>query len=476
MADATSERPDEAPVYRRAADRDAVSEAPAGEDLISERPGETAPERPAAPDLEQAVVAVYGLDYAGLPAAIALRSAGARVIGIERSATRLAAIRSLAVQLSGSEQELLRTHLAGRGFVLTEDTDTLAAAEFVLISVPTSVDGERRPNPEPLAQACEAAVLHARAGQTIVLTATTHVGATRELLVEPLEQRGLHVGEDVFVAFAPDRCDPGVPEHGPRRTPRVVGAVSERCYEHASKLLAHVSGELHRVSSPQAAEMVRLYESSFRAVNIALAFEMADACRPHDLDPIEVTEAVATKPFGFLAHYPSAGVGGSCVGVDPHHLTEPLRGGGRPATVTEEALRKIAARPRQVIWRAQELLIRSGRQLDDARILVVGAAYKPGLADSRDSPGVEIITRLQAEGAEVDYHDPLIPELRIGDETICGVDPDPRRDASRFGPEDYALAIVVTVHPDHDYGWLRRVPEVLDCTYHTEGGRRRFLP
>jgi nucleotide sugar dehydrogenase len=222
--------------------------------------------------------------------------------------------------------------------------------------------------------------------------------------------------------------------------------------------------------------MVKLYESTFRAVNIALALEMADACRAHGLDPIEVTDAAATKPFGFLAHYPSAGVGGCGIGVDPHLLTQPLRGGGRPATVTEEALRKVAGRPRQVVWRAQELLIRGGKQLNDARVLVVGASYKPGIADCRQAPGVEIITRLQAEGTLVDYHDPLVPELQIGGDSISSVDPDPRRDGSGFGPEDYALAIVVTTHPGHDYGWLRRVPEVLDCTYRAEGGRRRYLP
>ena len=222
--------------------------------------------------------------------------------------------------------------------------------------------------------------------------------------------------------------------------------------------------------------MSKLYENTFRTVNIALAFEMADACRVHRLDPIEITEAAASRPSGFLAHHPSAGVGGGHIGVDPHHLTLPARRGGSPATITEEALRKVAARPRQVVWRAQELLARSGIRREEARVLVVGAAYKPGTAATAHAPAVEIITRLAAEGIAVDYHDPLVPELRIDDEMVCGVDPDPRRDASGFGPEDYALAIVVTVHPGYDYGWLRRVPEVLDCTYRTPGGRRRFTP
>jgi len=427
-------------------------------------------------DLGQVVVAVQGLHGVGLSTAIALRDANATVIAIEHSQSHLENIRSGRAELSSSEQKALRNHLAGSEFVLAERTETLAAAEFVLICVPMPVARERRPDAELLRQTCAEVVQHVRPGQTLVLTTTTYVGSTRELLVEPLEKRGLRVGEDVFVAFAPVRSDPGVPEHGQLQTPRVLGAMTDRCYERASDLLGSVCKELHRVSSPEAAEMVKLYENTFRAVNIALAFEMADACRAHKLDPIEVTDAAATKPFGFMAHHPSAGVGGYRIGVDPHHITEMLRGGARPATLTEEALRKIAARPRQVVWRAQELLVRSGGQTRGARVLVVGVSYKPGIADVRQAPAVEIISRLQAEGTQVDYHDPLVPELQIGDETMCGIDPDPQPAPLEFGPEDYALAIVVTIHPGHDYGWLSRVPKVLDCTYRTHVGRQRFVP
>jgi len=427
-------------------------------------------------DLGQAVVAVVGLHGAGLSTAIALRDANARVIGIEHSKSQLENIRCGRAELLSSEQKALRNHLAGSELSITERIETLAAAEFVLICVPMGVDRERRPNAELLTQTCAEVVRHARPGQTLVLTTTTYVGSTRELLVEPLEERGLRVGEDVFVAFAPVRSDPGVPEHGQLQTRRVLGAMTDRCYERASDLLDSVCEEMHRVSSPEAAEMVKLYENTFCAVNIALAFEMADACRAHRLDPIEVTDAAATKPFGFMAHHPSAGVGGCRIGVDPHHVTELLRGGARPATITEEALRKIAARPRQVVWRAQELLVRSGGQTSGARVLVVGVCYKPGIADVRQAPAVEIISRLQAEGTQVDYHDPLITELQIGDETMCGIDPDPHPGATDFRPEDYALAIVVTIHAGHDYGWLSRVPKVLDCTYRTHVGRQRFVP
>ncbi len=345
----------------------------------------------------------------------------------------------------------------------------------MLICVPNTVDRHGHPNTEALRRACAAVVRHARAGQTLVLTSTTFVGSTRELLVEPLAERGLHAGEDVFIAYSPERVDPGVDDREQQPATRVLGAVTEQCFGRAAELLRPICGGLHRVSSPAAAEMVKLYESGFRAVNIALAFEMADACRTQALDPIEVTDAAATKPFGFMAHYPSAGVGGHGVGIDPHYLLHALRERGRPATLTEQALRTVAARPGRVAMRAHELLLRSGRQLRDLRVIVVGAAYKPGVADATRAPAVEIISRLLADGAHVDFHDPLVPVLRVDGEEIEGVDPDPRRDASGFGPEDYELAIVVGIQPGYDYGWLRRCPQVLDCTYRERTGHRHFL-
>jgi len=428
------------------------------------------------PNVEHAVVAVVGLGYVGLPTAIALRTAGAHIIGIDVSARRLDEIRGGGAELLSSEQEALRGYLDGEGFVLTEAIDALEAADLVLLCVPTPIDEQRRPQPEILRRACQAVVRHARAGQTLVLTSTTYVGTTRELLVDPLAERGLRVGEDVFVAFAPERIDPGVADHAQLRTPRVIGAVTEQCFKRAAQLLCHTCESLHRMSSPEAAEMVKLYENTFRAVNIALAFEMADACRVHELDPVEVTDGAATKPYGFMAHYPSAGVGGHCIGVDPHYLLHPLRELGRPATAAEAALQRVADRPRHVVWRAHELLVESGRRLGEARVLVVGISYKPGVADSREAPAVEIIQRLRAEGAHVDYHDPHVPTVEIDGQALHGIDPDPRRDASGFGPEDYDLAIVVTIHPGHDYGWLMRCPLALDCTYRTAAGGRRDVP
>jgi UDP-N-acetyl-D-glucosamine dehydrogenase len=455
----------------------ATAEEPAANTIVA-RVETAANGAPAAAALDAAhtVVAVVGLGYVGLPTAIAMRDAGARIVGIDVSAARLRAIRELEVELLEDERAALRGYLDGDGFVLTDRIEALDAADMVLICVPTPVDARRRPDPKILRGACAAVVRHARQGQTLVLTSTTYVGTTRELLVEPLQERGLQVGEDVFVAFAPERIDPGVAEHVQQLTPRVIGAVSEQCFKRASRLLAHTCEHLHRVSSPEAAEMVKLYENTFRAVNIALAFEMAEACTTHGLDPIEITDGAASKPYGFLAHRPSAGVGGHCIGVDPHYLLHQLRERGRPATVAEEALRKVAGRPRHVSCRAEEVLVSTGRRIAQARVLVVGASYKPGVADTREAPALEIIERLLADGASVDYHDPLVERIEVAGRTLYGVAVDPRSDASGFGPEDYDLTIVVTMHPDHDYGWLARCRTVLDCTYGAHAGRERFVP
>jgi UDP-N-acetyl-D-glucosamine dehydrogenase len=430
----------------------------------------------AATEVEHAIVAVVGLGYVGLPTALALRSAGHKIVGIDTAGRRLDAIRTGEVELLDSERAALNEHLAGDGFVLTGSAEALNAADLVLICVPTPVGEQRRPEPAVLIEACSSVVRHARPGQTIVLTSTSYVGSTRELLVEPLAERGLIAGEDVFVAFAPERIDPGVEAHSQTMTPRVLGGVSESCFHHAAAVLRHTCARLHRVSSPEAAEMVKLYENTFRAVNIALAFEIAEACHGYGLDPIEVTDGAATKPYGFMAHYPSAGVGGHCIGVDPHYLLHPLRDAGRPAKVAEEGLRKLAGRPRHIVWRAHEMLVEAGRSLAGARVLVVGASYKPGVADAREAPAREIIERLLGEGADVDFHDPLVASIEVGGELRHSVNPDPRVDASGFGPEDYELAIVVTVHPGHDYAWLNRCPAVLDCTYRTPSGRRTMVP
>jgi UDP-N-acetyl-D-glucosamine dehydrogenase len=423
-----------------------------------------------------ALVAVVGLGQTGLSSALALRRAGMRIVGVETSPGRLQEIRCRGAGLLDAHRRELRALREEEEFALTDSVEAVGAADLVLICVPSAIDRHRRPQPDALRRACAAVVRCARAGQTLVLSSTTYVGSTRELLVEPLAERGMSAGEDVFVAFAPQPRDASSAQESSARGPIVVGGVTETCFRRAAALLRHAGEELVRVSSPETAEMVKLYESTFSVVNAALAFELADACRARGLRPAEVANAAAAMSAAVTVGSISAAVPNQGVATDPHMLLHPLREQGCPATLAEEALRRVDARPRRLAMRAHELLARSGRPLRDARVLVVGACCEPAMADRHQTPAGEIIGRLRATGAQVDFHDPLVPVLLLDGEELYGVDPDPRRDASGFGPEDYDLAVLLCARDGYDYGWLRRCRQVLDCTYGEQTGRRYFLP
>ena len=317
---------------------------------------------------------VIGLGYVGLRTAAAFAHAGMRVIGVDSSPARLEAIAEGNVDLPAREREQLAATIACGNLSLCADPTRLREADVALVCVPTPIDGDAQPDLRLLAHACETVTKFARVGQTFILTSTAHVGSSRELLVLPLARRGFRLGQDVFVCSSPERIDPGVAEHKQFSTPRVIGGFSAQCVTRAASVLSRTCSSLVHVSSLEAAEMAKLYEKTFRAVNIALSFEIADACERYDQAPVEVTDAAASKPYAFMAHYPSAGVGGHCIGVDPHYLLSPLREQCTPAPIAERTLELIGARPGRVAARALELL----GGISGARALIVGAAYKPG--------------------------------------------------------------------------------------------------
>nr|WP_315986066.1 nucleotide sugar dehydrogenase [Streptomyces sp. t39] len=408
-------------------------------------------------------VAVMGLGYVGLPTALALREAGFAVTGVDISDARLADIRRSEVDLPPARLPGLAEALKDPSFRLTTDTGAVGRAEAVIVCVPTPVDRHRVPDLRALTAACSAVVRHASEGQLLVLTSTSYVGTTRDLLVAPLAARGLRPGTDVYVAFAPERIDPGIDGHAPESTPRVVGGVGPRSTDLATELLRRTAPSIHRVDDPETAEMCKLWENTFRAVNIALANELADTSLEFGLDPRQVIDAAATKPYGFMPFYPGPGVGGHCIPCDPHYLLWQLRARQREAPLVDSAMSAIAARPSGVVRRARETLADRGEAVAGARILVVGVAYKPGVADVRESPALEIIDRLSALGADVGYHDPLVPEV-----TCRGVELRHLADAASL-PWD--LIVVHTLHDGTDVSGLARGCPVLDTT-HSLAGRR----
>ncbi len=411
-------------------------------------------------------VAIVGLGYVGLPTAIGLAARCREVIGIDISRERLQVVAAGKADVADSDRPRLTAALADGELRLTADPAAMAAADAVIICVPTPVDAHHVPELSALHGACADVVAGARAGQTIILTSTTYVGTTVELLAEPLRRRGLEPGKDIFVAFSPERIDPGNPDHLHEETPRVVGGVTSECAQRAARIIGLLTNEVYLVSSAEAAEATKLYENIFRAVSLALANEFADACGALSLDPIEVTLAAATKPYGFLAAFPGPGVGGHCIPCDPHYLLWQLGIQGRSAPLIEQAMRSIQQRPERVVERAREVLAAAGRQLSDARVIVVGASYKPGVRDLRESSAVPILASLLRKAADVHYFDPLVPTLTVPGGHTLSSDTDPGT--------GWDLVIVHTMHPDVDYSWARECP-VLDATYRFDEAPRRTV-
>jgi len=424
---------------------------------VAPTPGQDEADRPPAPvtPLRAAAarrprVAVVGLGYVGLPTALALLEAGSDVIGIDTSARRRAAIARGAVDLLPADLDRLRRHTGTDRWVVTAFASALQQADVVLVCVPTPVDEHRVPDLSALRATCATVVAEARPGQLLVLTSTTYVGTTRDLLVVPLAERDLVAGRDVSVAFAPERIDPGNSDFPVERTPRVVGGATPQCLERAVRFLARTAPLVHRVSSCEAAEMAKLHENTFRAVNIAYVNEVADICDELGLDVTEVIDAAASKPYGFLPFRPGPGVGGHCVPCDPHYLLWQLRARRVQAPVVETAMRAVAARPGHVVRRVQEALA-------EARVLVVGVAYKPGVADLRESPALEVLGALSDRGVHVGFTDPLVDTVVLPGRTL------------HAEPEVHAwewdLALVHTRHPGVDVAALLGGLATVDATF-----------
>ncbi|MFC9771002.1 MULTISPECIES: nucleotide sugar dehydrogenase [unclassified Pseudarthrobacter] len=403
-------------------------------------------------------VAIVGLGYVGLPTALAINASGRRVLGLDVSERRLAVIREQQADLLDSDKERLKTALLDPSFMLTSDLSLLAHAAAVVVCVPTPVDAYLVPDLGILRAACASVVEYAVPGQLLMLTSTTYVGTTRDLLAMPLAAKGLIPGRDVYVAFSPERINPGVDSFSHEDVPRVVGGVTAACGEAAERLLSASTKLVHVVPSADAAEMTKLVENTFRAVNIALANEFAQICHELDMEVMDVINAAATKPYGFMPFTPGPGVGGHCIPCDPHYLLWQLRKARVTAPVIEQAMIGIAGRPHQVVEKARRILSERNHGLAGARVMVVGVAYKPDVEDLRESPALEIIAELIADGAEVAYSDPW-----------CLTAPDGRGGTLISNPApqlwEADLVILHTRHSQTDLDWLEDATAVLDTTY-----------
>jgi nucleotide sugar dehydrogenase len=403
-------------------------------------------------------VAIVGLGYVGLPTAISYHAGGSSVLGVDVSENRLGTIRRGEADLLIRDQRRLAEALLTDSFLLSSRPSDLARAAAVVICVPTPVDEYLTPDLSILESACQTVVAQAVPGQLILLTSTTYVGCTEDLLVRPLQDRGFVIGTDIFVAFSAERIDPGNDAVDQEAIPRVVGGATPGSESMADRLLRRYAKNVHHVGSLGAAEMTKLLENTFRAVNIALANEFADICSHLGIPINDVIDAAATKPYGFMPFRPGPGVGGHCIPCDPHYLLWQLRKDRISAPLIERTMSEIARRPGRIVDQARDLLADNGIPLGRARILVVGISYKPDVADLRESPALEILSTLSRAGALVGFVDDHFEEVRLDSGDIVTA----TRRPEFFEPD---LVLIHTRHSDARLDWMSTSQLVLDPRY-----------
>ena len=352
---------------------------------------------------------VVGAGYVGLPLAVAMAKAGVRVTLLEKNQDKVALIRRGESYIKDVSNE----DLAGVAERLdaTTEPEVLASADAVLICVPTPLSKSKDPDVSFIMSAADPIAKHLHPGQLVVLESTTYPGFTREVLKPRLEQTGLKAGEDFHLAFSPERVDPGNERYGVHNTPKVVGGCSPACRDRVLALYGRFIEKLVPVSSADAAEMVKLLENTFRAVNIALVNEVALMCRRLGIDTWEVIDAASTKPFGFMPFYPGPGLGGHCLPIDPLYLSWKLKTLKYTARFVELAEDVNANMPRVVADLIQDALNDRGKAVRGSKILVLGVAYKKDIDDIRESPALDVIDMLHDKGALVSYHDPFVDKL-----------------------------------------------------------------
>jgi len=389
-------------------------------------------------------VAIVGAGYVGLPLARVFAEGGKTVVLVDVDEERVERLSRGESYVEDVPSDVLRAFVADDRIAATTDYDVLREVGAILISLPTPLSRQREPDLAILLAATKQIAERLQPGQLVVLESTTYPGTTREQLLPVLEAgSGLRAGSDFKLAFSPERVDPGSSDWSTKTVPKVVGGVDEASTEAAAALYGSVIDEVHRVSSPEAAELTKLLENIFRSVNIALVNELAQLCERMGIDVWEVIEAAATKPFGFMSFHPGPGLGGHCIPVDPFYLTWKAREYGFYTEFIELAGKVNESMPyfcRSLV--SQALNHARERSLKGSRILVLGVAYKPNISDMRESPAIKLIALLQNAGAQVAYHDPHVPEFRENGVALS---------SSPLEPGAYDCVVVVTDHAGIDY-------------------------
>ena len=430
-----------------------------------------------------AVISIIGLGYIGLPLATIFAEAGFPVLGIDLDRSRIEAIcrgesyindvpSEALNRLVATKIEALTDASETRRFWATDDYEELKHADVVIVCVPTPLSKTRDPDVSYIISAAEKMGSFIRNGALVVLESTTYPGTTEEIILPVLEKSSslssdgqpATVGKDFFLAFSPERIDPGRTDWTIKETPKVIGGITEYCLEVAVALYASVVDRVVPVSSPKVAEMVKLLENTFRATNIALVNEVAIICDRLGVDVWEVIEAAKTKPFGFMPFYPGPGLGGHCIPVDPQYLAWKLRTLNYKARFIQLAEEINFSMPEYVLDKIANALNDCSMPLRGSQVLVLGVAYKADMGDLRESPALDVIELLSGKGASVVYNDPYVPSLTVGDISLRSVE----LNEDRLKSMD--CVVITTSHGSYDWGWIVRHSKLIVDTRNATAG------
>jgi UDP-N-acetyl-D-glucosamine dehydrogenase len=399
-----------------------------------------------------AVLGVIGLGYVGLPLAVEFARSGYRTIGFDISERVVAAVNRGESHIGDISSELLSAFVGEGLLSATTDLARLSECDAISICVPTPLSKTKDPDLSYFVSATQAVREAVRPGQLIILESTTYPGTTREAMLPVLEEAGLTVGQDFFLCFSPERVDPGNPVWHTRNTPKVLGGMTESCTDMGLALYGTVFDTVVPVTSAESAELVKLYENTFRMINIALVNEMAQVCDRLDVNVWEVIDAAATKPFGFMKFTPGPGLGGHCIPLDPHYLSWKMRTLSFKTRMIELSSEINAEMPAFVVRKVADALNEERKSIKGSRILVLGIAYKRDIDDLRESPAIEILHLLQEKGADLSYHDPFCPVIEDDGHT-------PIRNLPMHSVELTAetlaatdCVVIITDHSNVDYG------------------------
>jgi UDP-N-acetyl-D-glucosamine dehydrogenase len=403
-----------------------------------------------------AVIGVVGLGYVGLPLAVEKAKAGYRVIGFDIQQKRVDMVNQ-GINYIGDvvDEELAQIVREGR-LSATTDYDHIKDVDAVAICVPTPLDKYQQPNTSYVEGSARSIAKRLHKGMLVVLESTTYPGTTEEVVQPILEETGLKVGQDFFLAYSPERVDPGNKVYNTKNTPKVVGGVTPECTKMAAALYRSVlEGEVHEVSSPRVAEMEKILENTFRHINIALANEMAILCNRMGIDIWEVIDAAKTKPYGFMAFYPGPGLGGHCIPIDPFYLTWKAREYKYHTRLIELAGEINNYMPEFVVERSMKILNRYGKALNGAKVLILGVAYKKDIDDLRDSPVLDIIQLMEKNGANLKINEPHVPTFTLNGKEYRSEELTPEL------VEQADLVLITTDHSVYDYQMIADKAKVI---------------